>query len=467
MKSILFIISCFLVINSGFSQDTFTYKTVHASDTKERVIQLDEPDERITEALSKSLGTTSREGGTVTNGTLGALSVSPTGGANYTIPIDVPPGLNGVAPKISLSYNSQSGNSVAGWGWNLSGTSSITRIPSTQYHDNTIDPVDFDILDRFALDGQRLILRTGSYGANGAVYQTEKYSNIKIVSYGSHPTSGVQGPRYFKVFYPDGSIARYGYNSDSISYMDYAISYWENPQGIRINYNYSTHGEKLRLDKITYGVRGSSTPINEIEFVYRMRQRRDFTFVNGVLFRNGPHHHSLTYNVVNLLSKIIVRGNNTAYREYALIYSNTSLGYNRLEKVTEFTANNNLSRSAINFTYGYTENQVNESENTYDQLPLINIEQRNAKVITLDISGDGKQDFIVYPTTGTDAKKKFWLFSDFQQGGQNWGIKVNTGLFEDIFPVSWLNDQNKLLPNQGLAVIQNSGSTQVKFKVYS
>ena len=33
--------------------------------------------------------------------------------------------------------------------------------------------------------------------------------------------------------------------------------------------------------------------------------------------------------------------------------------------------------------------------------------------------------------------------------------------------MSWLNYQNKLLANQGLAVVQNSGSADVKFKVYS
>ena len=54
-----------------------------------------------------------------------------------------------------------------------------------------------------------------------------------------------------------------------------------------------------------------------------------------------------------------------------------------------------------------------------------NIEQRNAKVVSLDISGDGKMDFIVYPTTGVDTKKKFWLFSDFQTGGVNWGTEAS------------------------------------------
>ena len=423
----LFTIFCFLIIKSGFSQDTFTYKTVNASNTKDRVVQLEEPDERITGALS----TTSREGGTATNGILGALSVSPTGAANYTIPIDVPPGLNGVAPKISLTFNSQSGPGNAGWGWNLSGISSITRIPSTQYHDNKIDPVDFDLLDRFALDGQRLILRTGSYGANGAVYQTEKYSNIKIVSYGSHPTSGVQGPRYFKIFYPDGSIAHYGYNDDSRSPVDYAISYWENLQGIRVNYSYVKDTiNSLNISRITYGSRGAAIPINEIEFLYVSKRRNEISYINRLRFKR-----------TKILKSINVKGNGVSYRNYALGYllnghSFTSLDYHRLRYVREYTRDNSLYKD-VSFTYGrslpFGTHQIEESENTFNQLNLSNIEQRNAKVLTLDISGDGKMDFIVYPTTGGDAKNKFCLFNCFQLGNVSWATEVNTGVFEDVF----------------------------------
>ncbi|MEP7094718.1 MAG: SpvB/TcaC N-terminal domain-containing protein, partial [Flavobacterium sp.] len=117
--------------------------------------------------------------------TEGQLSVSLTGSALYSIPIAVPPGINGVVPQVGLVYNSQGGNGLAGYGWNISGISAITRIPSTKFHDGTIDEVDFDSLDRFALDGQRLVIKSGTngiYGANGTVYETENFSNIKITS---------------------------------------------------------------------------------------------------------------------------------------------------------------------------------------------------------------------------------------------------------------------------------------------
>ena len=46
----------------------------------------------------------------------GQFSVSLTGAATYNLPIEVPPGINGVSPKIGLTYSSQASNGIAGYG---------------------------------------------------------------------------------------------------------------------------------------------------------------------------------------------------------------------------------------------------------------------------------------------------------------------------------------------------------------
>ncbi len=110
----------------------------------------------------------------------GELSVSDDGSSIYNIPIDVPKGVNNVAPKLSIVYNSSSSHGIAGNGWNFSGLSVISRIKPTIHHDGFVDAVNNDNEDRFALDGQRLILKTGVYGQAGSTYETENFSTLKV-----------------------------------------------------------------------------------------------------------------------------------------------------------------------------------------------------------------------------------------------------------------------------------------------
>jgi len=52
------------------------------------------------------------------------------GQANYNIPISLAPGTANMTPNLNLSYNSSQSNGIAGSGWNISGMSSITRLPT-------------------------------------------------------------------------------------------------------------------------------------------------------------------------------------------------------------------------------------------------------------------------------------------------------------------------------------------------
>ena len=47
----------------------------------------------------------------------GTVDVTALGGASYTIPIQIPEGMGGIHPNLSIVYNSQSGNGLLGWGW--------------------------------------------------------------------------------------------------------------------------------------------------------------------------------------------------------------------------------------------------------------------------------------------------------------------------------------------------------------
>jgi len=143
--------------------------------------------------------------------TPGSFAVSESGAATYTIPIQVPPGTSGMEPKLALTYNSQAGNGLLGMGWSLSGLSAITRCPRTMAQDGVRGSINYDLNDRYCLDGQRLIAISGANGGNGAEYRTERESFAKIVSYGS----AGNGPASFKVWTKDGLVMEYGATVDS------------------------------------------------------------------------------------------------------------------------------------------------------------------------------------------------------------------------------------------------------------
>jgi uncharacterized cupredoxin-like copper-binding protein len=119
----------------------------------------------------------------------GQFGVSPSGAASYSIPIQVPPGIAGMQPRLSLEYDSQGGNGIMGVGWNLAGLSSVTRCAQTMAQDGKRGGVNIDTNDRFCMDGQRLVLVDASgnavpeqigYGNANTQYRTEMESFSRI-----------------------------------------------------------------------------------------------------------------------------------------------------------------------------------------------------------------------------------------------------------------------------------------------
>ncbi|WP_449400494.1 SpvB/TcaC N-terminal domain-containing protein [Chryseobacterium wanjuense] len=55
------------------------------------------------------------------------MNINEAGALTYSIPIECLKGINNFQPNISLGYNSQAGNGLVGWGWNIIGISTITQ----------------------------------------------------------------------------------------------------------------------------------------------------------------------------------------------------------------------------------------------------------------------------------------------------------------------------------------------------
>ncbi len=123
----------------------------------------------------------------------------------------MPPGTHGVAPSIQIVYNSQGGDGPLGIGWSIAGLSAIARSGSDYYHEHAPTPVSFNSNDKFVLDGSRLVVTSGTYGANGATYSTEAQNYATVTSY----VVNGPGPDWFQVVAKDGSIMEYGKTTDS------------------------------------------------------------------------------------------------------------------------------------------------------------------------------------------------------------------------------------------------------------
>lgn len=409
--------------------------------------------------------------------TEGQLSVSLSGAANYTIPIAVPSGINGIVPQIGLEYNSQGDNGIAGYGWNISGLSSIKRIPSTKFHDGISDAVDFDNLDRFSLDGQRLIVKNGnasSYGLTGTVYETENFSNVRVTSYGVHSSGTNYGPAYFLVEYPDGSKALYGNSTDSRSITDWAITYWENAQGVRINYSYSLTNNILNIASIKYGGRLDSTPMNEIQFVYKTRQREEQSYVGGQFFIKNK-----------ILSDIKVLGNGIGFRNYSLAYDVTSLFYERLISITEKSGDNSKSYNPTIFEYENTTETIS-MQDSFTSLSVNPTPFMPEGHIVDNTAENGGDDSKIVGDFGMDNKFGLITFSSNVQKRSNYifysnidsnttsavGTKIYTkSIFDEIFLVNTLSGDAsgyKLKQNQNWCIARTDHESNLTtFSVFS
>lgn len=384
------------------------------------------------------------------------FAVSLSGAASYSVPINLPPGIKDIAPNIAISYSSQASNGLAGWGWNISGLSTITRIPSTKHHDGFIDGVDFDNKDRFALDGQRLMLKSGSYGSDGSEYQTENYSNIKIKAYGTSPYGTSYGPSYFIVFYPDGTRAWYGNGGSSRGRLEWALYKRQDPQGNYIEYNYSQSNNLLRINKIKYGATPWTSVPNEINFYYKTRTRPELSYIQGITFKRS-----------NILDRIEVKGGGQLYRKYQLSHNTTSLGYQRVSSIREYNSANQ-SFPPITFTYDYSSSGVSRDGNTLDIYPGINY--NSDKMAVGEFDGDGKMDFITYNKNSRDKLNVFMdIFSDYGSGFSI-GYSVNTEKFDDVFASTILSWNGKILPQQGVTTVRetvNSSNSTARFRTFA
>lgn len=301
------------------------------------------------------------------------------GASNYAIAVELPEGTNNIVPKMNIQYSSSSGNNSLGWGWFISGLSSITRTNRDIYHDGKVSSFDLSYNDIFLLDGNRLIATQGAYGLPNTTYGTELESYSKITSFG---TQG-NGPSYFRVLMKDGMLFEYGNTVDSKildnagnTSMIWRLNKVTDPNGNYIEYKYINDDRDFRIDEISYT--GNSItgliPFNKIKFYYKIRTDVNIYYDAGQSFVSKY-----------LLDRIEIKEDNINFRTYTFKYGEGDL-YSFLMEI-EMKGRDGNPLNPTKFLYGEIIEACNKSVSS-------DFQNKFERYTIGDFDGDGQSDIM-------------------------------------------------------------------------
>ncbi|MGI2184074.1 SpvB/TcaC N-terminal domain-containing protein [Shewanella oncorhynchi] len=317
------------------------------------------------------------------------------GQASYHIPIDLPPGRDGVQPSVSLSYNSQGGNGILGVGWSLNAGSSISRCGATFAQDGFTRAVTFSAsTDRLCLDGQRLIAISGTYGTGNTEYRTEMDSFVKVVQHGNINDSNSS----FTVYKPDGNSATYGANANSrfvpsglstvLSWKVTQESYSNGANTIDYEYDGNTTGEHL-LSSIFYTGGNGALGDRVIDFIYEIRPDASEGYFSGGLIVEQRRAKSINIRASKLESLL----------EYNISYKQSNYSGRSIVDSIELCSAEINCVSATNFTWADRENKILTSKLLIGGEALFDSKVWISKILGYsDLNGDGSPDFMGYNT---------------------------------------------------------------------
>jgi RHS repeat-associated protein len=380
----------------------------------------------------------------------GAATVDLGGNANYSFTIPLPPSTNNMMPTLSFNYNSALGDGIMGMGWDISATSVISRVNDDIYHDDNVDPFNFNTItpntaspnivtsDKLVLDGNRMVPQ-GNDANSEYHYFLENETFAKIINKGS----------YFEVIEKSGIRKEYGRTADSKQNILYAnttrtIKWYLNKvydnYGNYIEYKYNNNtnlSEEITLKEINYTGNSNSglNPYNSIKFYYNTKTFPTYKYIKG---------HLLT-GVNSILREVEVFSEGNSITQYAFNYSYNK--YNYLNEVAYINRADEKYNSTA-FIYGIntsnpsiTSSDISLDGNLMNSYP-------SEDYVTTDFNGDGKTDMLSlqYPAGSMSSSTGYKLYGSFK-------LRINnsigtTASFITTQTVTFPSN-NALLPFQG------------------
>ena len=359
-------------------------------------------------------------------GTLpGSINVNDFGASTYQIPLFTSPGTADMKPNLSIVYNSMRKDGLLGIGWDLVGLSTIQRVPQDIYHDGQVVGITLQNTDRFALDSNRLVLSSGTYGSSGSVYRTEIETFAQITA---HESAGT-GPGWFEVKTKDGRTIEYGNTitskveaPGSSTVYQWRINKITDQSGNYITFSYIENNGESYIDYIEYtgNLVTPILPYNKIKFGYGSKTDSNCKYVGG----------SKIPNTVLLTSVQMILNPDTLVHKYEFRYSLDF--YTHLSEIVETGLNNESLNSTV-IGWGASGDQFSHSDvfsNTTS-----NIFYKG------DFNGDGRTDFIVTENKTTFTTTDKWALYLAASNGTSF-VKRNDGFLSSSFKSFIVTDAN-------------------------
>ena len=345
--------------------------------------------------------------------------VNNSGAYNHIIPIQIPKGIGGLQPSLSLFYDSRSSISEVGYGWNLNGISKISRASKNIANNGYIDKIQFDSTDPFMIDGQylQLVTKSNTHGKDGAIYHTESENFSVVKAKGNLTTASC---RYFEVLKPNGLRYFYGNNEgeeDNSKLMvklngrrevlEWFITRIEDPHGNYVTFEYdksndssiSGNENNVRISGIKYTANDEIKlkPSYEVYFLY------DSLVVPHISYLNG---FKITQNMK--LDAVDIRSENGPFKFYDLMYDQKD----HLIELKECTGSDlDFCKRSTKFDWSYTDTIKYYQDEIL--IPKYLRDKNRADIKLVDINTDGFEDIIHFESREGKYYLVYYLSNGF------------------------------------------------------
>jgi RHS repeat-associated protein len=306
-----------------------------------------------------------------------------TGALQYSIPIVVPPGRNGMQPTLSLDYSSQpeQHSNIAGYGWSLS-IPSIERI-----NRRGSDKMFYDTYFTSSLSGELASTSATTYVAKvdtGDFLNYTFQNNVWTVT-------DKQGTTYT---FGQTASERQDNTASSSQIFKWMLNRVEDLNGNYITYEYVKDKNQIYPSTITYTGHGANEGIFEVEFV--RESRPDVLQSASIGFMATTSQR---------IKEVITKVNGTWVRKYALGYElPTDRTRSLLTTVTESGQDENSAVTTLQpytFDYQTSGNPGWEEISAQPDFSFIKAGAHHA-----ELNGDGLPDIIRHGVTQGGSHKR-------------------------------------------------------------